>query len=126
MRCGNRNPFCNRYDSGQVGWIVLSRATALREMPNFAEDTWRQWAINQMEKEVKEYNYYLTGEVYGYILYKKEHGTWVRQESTFDVYPLTLAALADEVGLGLELAIQNGTCQYGIATPVVYTKYQFD
>lgn len=67
--------FSDRWDSGQIGFIYATRKDIL--------DNWgkkrlskelRQKAHNLLEAEVKEYDDYLTGNVYGYVL-EDESGT---------------------------------------------------
>lgn len=62
--CGDRTyPYNDRWDSGLVGWIVYAR------QKDDGED-WRERAFDRMRAEVEEYDHYLTGEVYGFTLYK--------------------------------------------------------
>jgi len=57
------SPFGCPWDSGQVGVIFCSRARAREE---FGEGAFETAAIAAMESEIKNYNAYLTGEVYYY------------------------------------------------------------
>lgn len=61
--------FNDRWDSGQVGFIYVDRATCIRE---FGE----KFSVDKIEEilkdEVKEYDYYLTGQVYWYRIFEKE------------------------------------------------------
>ena len=100
MRCGDSNPFSCRWDSGMVGWIVISKETMKREcwneyvldengkrikvehkhdgMPStysyqtrpLTDDTWKRRAYEFMESDVEVYDQYLTGDVYGFVLYE--------------------------------------------------------
>ena len=63
--------FNDPWDSGQVGWIYVSKADALKE---FGADKMtgavRQRAEDLMRSEVAVYDCYLRGECYGFELYK--------------------------------------------------------
>lgn len=63
--------FNDPWDSGQVGWIYVSKADVLKEF-GAAEmtDAIRQRAEDLMRSEVAVYDCYLRGECYGFELYK--------------------------------------------------------
>jgi len=63
--------FNDPWDSGQVGWIYVSKADALKEFGS-AEltDDIRKRAEDLMHSEVAVYDCYLRGECYGFELYK--------------------------------------------------------
>lgn len=78
------SPFSCRWDSGRVGTIVVSRATLRKEL-NWGRVTKERYekAMGYLEGEVETYNQYLTGDVYGYEIYKKdENGD--KDENEFD------------------------------------------
>ena len=52
-------PFSCRWDSGQVGWIYAQKG---------AEGLTDKEIIRALKSEVKEYDYYLRGEVYGFAI----------------------------------------------------------
>lgn len=67
-------PFSCPWDSGRVGFIYADRAAILKmfgktRMAKGMKDA----AKDQLQKEVKTYDQYLTGEVYGYMV-KDEKG----------------------------------------------------
>jgi len=73
------SPFGCRFDSGQVGFIYISRKDGQKEWGRY----WRKKAHACLEAEVKEYDQYLTGEVYGYVVYKEvedEDGEMIEEE----------------------------------------------
>ena len=102
MSCGRRTyPYSDRWDSGQVGWIVTFKKKIMEETVEIlkddggepipeehlhpdgsvtyglktrplTEETWRARAIEIMEAEVDTYDQFLTGEVYGYTLYEAD------------------------------------------------------
>ena len=99
MSCGARTgQYADRWDSGQVGWILAMKKTVMKEcveyvldengerikvehqhegMPStwsyltrpLTEETWRKRAVEIMRGEVEVYDQYLTGDVYGFTLY---------------------------------------------------------
>lgn len=58
-------PFSCQWDSGQVGWIYIEASDIESE---FGGD--RQQAEKCLESEIKEYDDYIRGEVYGYTITK--------------------------------------------------------
>ena len=60
--------FCDRWDSGQVGWIYMTPKDVIREFGKINDYTMAK-AKHLLEREVELYDYYLRGEVYGYQLY---------------------------------------------------------
>lgn len=67
----NTTGFSCQWDSGQVGWIYASKEDALKEFggKSFTAST-RQKAEARLRSEVEVYDTYLSGECYGYELYK--------------------------------------------------------
>ena len=62
-------PFSCPWDSGQVGFIYMERKDILNNWGvKRVTKKLREQAIELMEGEVKEYDDYLTGNVYGYIV----------------------------------------------------------
>lgn len=62
-------PFSCRWDSGQVGYIYVHKKRALEETGIKAWNANSRKKIREMLKsEVEEYDNYITGRVYGYIL----------------------------------------------------------
>jgi hypothetical protein len=68
-------PFSCMWDSGQVGWIYATHATMVKEWGKAGRLTnkSRKQARSCLESEVIEYDQYLTGQVYGYVI-KNETG----------------------------------------------------
>ncbi|KNZ70286.1 hypothetical protein Tfer_0846 [Thermincola ferriacetica] len=64
------SPFSCPWDSGQVGWIYVSKDDVCGVYGvKHITPTVKRWAIGVLEAEVEEYDIYLRGEVYGYKLY---------------------------------------------------------
>jgi hypothetical protein len=63
--------FSCRWDSGQVGYIYCPTNTILKEYGNTNLSTLTE-VEDILNSEVKTYDQYLTGDVYGFELYKKE------------------------------------------------------
>ena len=66
-------PFSCPWDSGQIGWIYITKEKA-KEIYGVKEITKKikEKIIDDLKLEVEVYNMYLTNEVYCYKLYKKE------------------------------------------------------
>jgi hypothetical protein len=56
-----------RWDSGQVGFIYISKNDIIKEFGNDSEET-RKRVLNVLQCEVKTYDQYLTGDIYGFQL----------------------------------------------------------
>jgi hypothetical protein len=65
------SPFSCPWDSGQVGWILVSKKKVREE---YGVKRINQKLVEKvtgiLEAEVKEYDQYLTGDVYGYEIYE--------------------------------------------------------
>lgn len=102
MSCGARAyPYNDRWDSGQVGWIVALKKTIMEETADYVldengkrirvehqhegypttwsyktepltDETWRKRAVDVMESDVGIYDQYLTGDVFGFTLYEAD------------------------------------------------------
>lgn len=59
--------FSCHWDSGQVGWIYCTMKRARKEWTG-TDDEIRDQALNCLEAEVKSYDAYLTGRIYGYVI----------------------------------------------------------
>lgn len=62
----NTTGFSCPWDSGQVGYIYVTREEGIKEFGR----QWRKRARALMISEVKEFDYYLTGQVYGYRIFE--------------------------------------------------------
>lgn len=62
-------PFLCPWDSGQVGIIYISQENAKKE---WNTEDYIEHAIECMRAEVNEYDRYLTGQVYGYVIQDSE------------------------------------------------------
>ena len=70
----NTGGFSCQWDSGQVGWIYADYDAIKETYGEVTPDTIVR-AENLLEAEVKEYDYYLTGQCYGFKLYKGDAET---------------------------------------------------
>lgn len=86
----NRNgyPFNDRWDSGQLGFIFVDKEEARKEYKGIYGD---DEILDLLEMEVRIYDDYLTGNVYGYMIYEiQEDGEYDRMdsiESCWGYYP---------------------------------------
>ncbi len=101
MSAGPGNPFTCKWDSGQVGWIIMTKKKAMEDLSEYVlddkgeriridhkhpdgrvtfcyktrkltDETWREIAEDHMRCEVATYDQYLTDDVYGYTLYSTD------------------------------------------------------
>lgn len=71
--------FSCQWDSGQVGFIYIERKQAIKEWgKKKITPRVRDRAINYLKGEVKEYDHYITGAVYGYTIegIEEEDSCW--------------------------------------------------
>lgn len=72
----NSYPYNDRWDAGCLGFIYVTKKTIFEECGNITEENWRDRADEYLEGEMKTYDQYLRGDVYGFTLTK----TVVEQE----------------------------------------------
>lgn len=86
MSTSHSYPYNDRWDAGQVGFIYVDKVTAREEFDN--DD---QKIINSLKGEVKTYDDYLRGNVYGYGIFdiqEDEEYDWSDSlESCWGYYP---------------------------------------
>lgn len=59
-------PFSDPWDSGQCGYIYVSKGHAASQCPDgYSEEALRTWAMSLLEAEISTYNAYLQGDVWG-------------------------------------------------------------
>lgn len=127
MSCGERRyPFNDRWDSGCVGFAVLTRKKLLNHLSDVearvskAADGWREKALEIIRSEVSRYNDYISGEVYCFdLLSEPDEPTdvlsdWNEEESGcgFLGSDPTENGMLDFIGAGLKEALAGG--QYRI------------
>ena len=64
-------PYNDHWDASCVGWIYVSKEKTMTQWDEIPEENWREIAKYYVNKEVKVYDQYLRGDVYGYKLTKK-------------------------------------------------------
>lgn len=97
------SPFSCPWDSGQIGFILISRETALKE--NFSKrinKKIKSWAERYVKASVEEYDQYLTGDIYGYVI-KDENGE--ETDSCWGFYGLE--AVKDETQTIIDVSLAN-------------------
>lgn len=67
----NRYPYNDRWDSCCVGFIYVTKETIFKECGGITEENWKERADKYIEGEMKTYDQYVRGEVYGYVLTKE-------------------------------------------------------
>lgn len=129
MSTSHTYPYNDRWDSGQVGWIYLTKERFLSET-GYEEVQWPEKACEMLEAEVVIYDQYLCGETYGFQVFEldKESGTWEEtDESCWGFYGSDLEenGILDTVD-GLREAFKFGQYETGQAREVTITSYEFD
>ena len=67
------SPFSCPWDSGQVGYIIVNRQKVIKEYgKKILTKQIKERVFEQVEGEIKVYNQYLDGDVYGYNIIDKE------------------------------------------------------
>jgi hypothetical protein len=73
MSCGNSYPYNDRWDAGQVGFIYISHEKIRKEYSvKRITKTLKDRVTKYLEGEVKTYDDYLRGDVYGFIVEDEE------------------------------------------------------
>jgi hypothetical protein len=71
MSCGRGYPYNDRWDSSQVGYIFVTKEELKKEYSKkICTSAIKKTAEKVLRSEVDVYSQYLTGEVYGYRLYR--------------------------------------------------------
>lgn len=65
----NTGGFHCPWDSGQLGWIWCTKEAARLEWPNTKDEQLVALAEDRLRAEIKSWDLYLTGQVYGYEVY---------------------------------------------------------
>ena len=87
MSYGEHNPYNSRWDSGQVGWIVVMKKDLDAAGFMFADgEDWKQKATELIDADVKEYDMFLTGDVYRYRVLEEHDGEWEEIESIGGIF----------------------------------------
>lgn len=76
-------PFGDRWDSGQVGFIYITKDKILSEYGNTDPETIDK-VTKYLENEVKTYDQYLTGEIYGFEIVKIESCNYGHNHETIE------------------------------------------
>lgn len=76
------------WDWGQLGIIFIPKGAVCAEWGEMSEDEEAKKAEEIMVSEVNEYDQYLRGDIWGYVVEKKcgECGTWVYVNSCYGYY----------------------------------------
>ena len=71
MSTGQEYPFNDMWDSGQVGWIFVTKEDVKKEfLCKIVSAKMKEKVTKILRQEVETYNDFLTGNVYGYQLYR--------------------------------------------------------
>ena len=122
-------PFTDRWDAGQLGWIVCSK-TNVMSVCCCPETMWRSKAVEVMQEETNLYDQYLRGEVYYYNLLEAELGDepeWGEADNCGGFYgsDIETSGMVDAVGCGLADAVADGGYTMGTAKEVTTVTYKY-
>lgn len=127
----NTTGFSCPWDSGQVGWIYMTKQTFLAET-GWGESMWPQRAIEMMQGSVKTYDQYLTGDAYGFQVYQNigtdDEPEWEETDNScwgFYGSDIEESGIAENVP-GLLNAIRSGEYETGTAIEHRTTTITYD
>lgn len=125
ISCGERSyPYNDTWDSGQIGWIILLKTDMINAGLEVGDD-WRKKALDICRDDVRIYDMWLTGEVYGYKLFEKENNTWNETDSCWGFYGTNILDNGmTEYIEGLSTAIE--TEEYEITNPTKHISVAYD
>ena len=86
--------FSCRWDSGQVGFIHVHRTKALEEW-GLKPNKWREQAAKYLTGEVETYDSYLTGQVFGYVVFEEDESAYMGPD-WLDPWPYPVATVEDD------------------------------
>ena len=94
--------FCDRWDSGQAGWIYTTKENVKETLINWGakykdengdlidvtEENWREAAIENLKGEIELYDMYLQDEVYGIITeeYDADDDDWEEKDACWGYF----------------------------------------
>lgn len=131
MSVSHEYPYNDRWDSGQVGWIFVKKDRFLQEtgcVPG-NESGWPEKAYEMLQDEVKTYDQYLRGEVFGFQAFVFDDDTeeWEETDGSWGYYgdDLEQNGILDSV-VGLREALQTDQYETGRAHEITTITYEFD
>jgi hypothetical protein len=83
IRCA---PFGDRWDSGQSGFVYCTKEKAEKEYPPYTAN-FKEKALDVLRAEVKEFDQYLTGDVYGVMVFQGDE----QVDSCWGIYGIVWA-----------------------------------
>ena len=87
----------NGWDSGQVGYIYIHKDDAVENWgKEYLTKEVRKKAWVCIENEIKVYNDYLTGNVYGFNIYEKEHSDLIMSDGVYYGYDHNKSGLMED------------------------------
>ncbi len=94
------SPFHCRFDSGQLGFVVVTKDDIIKEYGSDSKEN-RETALRVLEGEVETYHNFVSGQVYGYIL-KDTDGEEIDSCWGFYGYDLAKNGIYDNTGISQE------------------------
>jgi len=135
MSCGARRyPYSDPWDSSAVGWIIVTKEKMFKE--GFSEEEWQKRADLILRNEVKEYDDYLTGDIYGYQLLTRrwwndsEDDNWEELDTCFGFHgnDIMKNGIFDQIpgDIGFAESLDKNYYKTGKAVEHTKTYYTFE
>jgi hypothetical protein len=101
-------PFSCPWDSGQSGFVYVTKEKAIKEFGNkILTARIKANVLKCLVNEVEAYDQYLTGDVYGVVVEHRVGGAWVEAESCWGMYGLEYAREEAHV-MGAHTVLMDG------------------
>jgi hypothetical protein len=103
----NTSGFSCPWDSGQVGIIYATTEQCKKEWPI---DNWHERAVRCLRAEVKEYDYFISGEIYGYTVEPKDTNKGIECDDScwgFLGYEYAMETMVSEAKASIDYAIKD-------------------
>lgn len=119
--------FSDKWDSGLLGVAVIAKDKIIKEYGEAVE--WEEKAQKIIEAETEIYDYYLRGEVYGYVIYEENaDGQLDIIDGCYGFYGADLYenGISDTVDYNFSEAIESGNYIIGKIKANTTTYYTFE
>lgn len=125
ISCGERSyPYNDRWDSHCSGYIYMTKEEAGNS------DDWREIAEKIMKAEVKQYDQYLTGDIWRYKIFEETSDGLDEIDSCWnffgdDIYENGMIEYIDDKLTGFDTAFRRGKLKEGSIEEKITVEYQF-
>ncbi len=114
LSASERNPYGNHCDARCIGWAIVLKQALVKKLGRGVQSAWREQAQYLIQSEVTRYIQYLSGENFGYRLYRSNGKTeWEEVDSSWGFLGTDILTngICDRVACGLREAIANSKCE---------------